>query len=415
MAISIDYSTYPYVINIPKADMIQTQVSPIEIRQLNIGDFHAVLRDLEDDEAGICFPRTHTYVAPLAVGGVSLAYVISITDDYTVTFENGAYAVDLVGGNSNIADRVNINNVSVRSANSAGLPDLAAIQATSFQGAVAVKAGSPYSGTTYPVGTRGYPVNNITDARLIADKYFLDTILVIGNFTFDTGDDISGFNIMGQNAAVSSFTINTGAVTNNARITDAVVTGTLDGGTLIERCVISNLDYINGFIHQCMINPGTIRLGGSTSAHFLHCYSGVPGISTPIIDMNGAGAEDTPLAIRGYNGGIKLIEKTGSGAVSIDLSSGQVVIDSTCVAGTIVVRGTGKVVDSLGNGLHSGTINGGLTLINETVMGAHIHDIHQDMGLDVAYPVSISDDGTTTTKIVGDITKLITDTSITRT
>ena len=67
------------------------------------------------------------------------------------------------------------------------------------------------------------------------------------------------------------------------------------------------------------------------------------------------------------NGGVKLTNKTGPGSVSIDLNSGQVVIDSTCVAGNVLVRGVGKVLDESGVPMFSGVYNGGLTLINETV------------------------------------------------
>jgi len=47
--------------------------------------------------------------------------VVEIINGYTVTFEDDSYAVNLVGANSNIADVVNLNTVSVRAANSAGL------------------------------------------------------------------------------------------------------------------------------------------------------------------------------------------------------------------------------------------------------------------------------------------------------
>lgn len=414
MAITIDYSTF--VITIPRADMLLLQSSPIEVRQLDINAFHEILRDLEDDAAGIIFPSTHNYVAPISVGGVDLARVMSILDPYTVTFEDGQYAVNITGGNSNIADKVNINNVGVRTANSAGLPDLEAIRVSAFGGEVHVQNGSPYSGIVYPVGTAGFPVSNISDARDIAAKYFLETIRIIGDFTFDTGDDISFLTVRGQNAALSTFTINPGAVTDGTQIIDASVTGTLDGGTILERCVLSNIDYIDGFIFQCMLNPGTIRLGGTNTAHFLDCYSGVPGTGTPTIDMNGlSNTENTALAMRSYSGGIKLIEKTDTSNVSIDLVSGQVKIDSTCTAGTVVIRGVGIVYDSLGNELSTGTINGGLSLINQTATGVHIDEMWQNSGLDPNNPVTISDNGTTTTKSSTGITQEITDTGISRT
>jgi hypothetical protein len=66
----------------------------------------------------VCHGPAHITIS---VGAFELARVIEIVNDYTITFEDGQYAVNLLGANSNIADRVNVNQVSVRSANSAGL------------------------------------------------------------------------------------------------------------------------------------------------------------------------------------------------------------------------------------------------------------------------------------------------------
>ena len=118
MAISINWGTK--VINIPKADMTLIQASP-EIRELNLNTFRLALKNLEDDEAGMPYSKTHNHNTTITIGGVELARVIEILYPYTTTFENGQYAVNLVGANSNVADRTNVNQVSVRSANSAGL------------------------------------------------------------------------------------------------------------------------------------------------------------------------------------------------------------------------------------------------------------------------------------------------------
>lgn len=118
--ISIDYNTR--VISVPQADMTLVQTSPFEIRELNIDTFRLALKDLEDDpDGGIAFPDTHRHNPPVSIGGVSLAEVVELINNYTVTFGNGSYAVNIVGGNSNIGDRANLNSVSIRSANSAGL------------------------------------------------------------------------------------------------------------------------------------------------------------------------------------------------------------------------------------------------------------------------------------------------------
>lgn len=119
MAISINWATK--VIFVPKADLTLIQLLPAEIRELNLNQFHLWLKDLEDSEAGMIFPDTHKHNTEVLLGGVTYARVVEIINGYTVTFENGTYAVNLVGANSNVGDVANVNSVSIRSANSAGL------------------------------------------------------------------------------------------------------------------------------------------------------------------------------------------------------------------------------------------------------------------------------------------------------
>lgn len=118
MAISINPLTF--VISIPKTDMSLVQSSPFEIRELDINAFRLELKAWEDDE-GITFQKTHNHNTEVTISGVILARVVEILEPYTITFEDGNYAVNLIGANSNISDKINLNSVSVRSANSAGL------------------------------------------------------------------------------------------------------------------------------------------------------------------------------------------------------------------------------------------------------------------------------------------------------
>lgn len=118
MAITVDWPNK--VINVPRADMLLVQGSP-EIRELDLNTFRLALKSLEDDEEGIVFLRTHNHNPPVSIGGLTLGRVVEIINGYTVTFEDGQYAVRLTGANTNLAEKVNVNQVSVRSNNSAGL------------------------------------------------------------------------------------------------------------------------------------------------------------------------------------------------------------------------------------------------------------------------------------------------------
>ncbi len=119
MAITINWATK--VISVPRSDMTLVQSAPVEVRELDLNVFRQALKDLEDAEAGIVFLDTHRHFTEVSLGTLTLARVIEIINGYTVTFEDGQYAVNLVGANSNIMDVLNPNQVSVRSNNSAGL------------------------------------------------------------------------------------------------------------------------------------------------------------------------------------------------------------------------------------------------------------------------------------------------------
>jgi hypothetical protein len=95
--------------------------------------------------------------------------------------------------------------------------------------------------------------------------------------------------------------------------------------------------------------------------------------------------------MRNYNGGIKIINKTGAEAISIDLNSGQIVLSSTTVTnGTIVVRGVGKLIDESGDRIRSGNFNGA-TIVNELIDSASLQELWQLAGLDIDNPLSITD------------------------
>lgn len=287
------------------------------------------------------------------------------------------------------------------------------LEYASFVNGVWVDQLNGQSGTSGTIGNAQTPVSNFPDANLIlAARGLPRTFYVKGDATLDTGDDVQFASIIGENAARSTLTINAGADTLGADIAECSVQGNLDGGAILRNCVVSNLNYVNGFVYNCMLNPGTITLGGTETAHFLNCYSGIPGQGTPIISW--LVSQNTPLAMRNYQGGIELRDKTGDSSVSVDLGSGQVKIDVSCVDGDIVVRGDGKVFDTLGNHMMTGVYNGNLIVRNEATYGEHIHDLWQDKGLDPDNPTSYSDDGTTTTKTSGGVTLQITDSSVTR-
>lgn len=231
--------------------------------------------------------------------------------------------------------------VVMTSSSSATLQELSSIQFSSFNGGVTVDTTSIYSGEEFPNGTPQQPVNNFVDALVIASTRGFTTLFIIGNATIDSGSDFSTLTLVGESPTKSQLTVSSAADVYNCEFYDAHILGTLDGSCVLKNCLITDLTYVEGYVEQCILGDGTIILQGN--AHFLDCWSGVAGSGIPIIDMNGTGAN---LGVRNYNGGIKLINKTGTEKVSMDINSGHVVLDSTITNGEIVLRGVGKLTDN---------------------------------------------------------------------
>jgi hypothetical protein len=91
------------------------------IYEMDTDAFRLALKDEEDSEDGAPFPDTHRHNTEVTLSGVTYARIFEIINGYTVTFEDDQYAVKLVGSNNNIADVMNVNQVSLRSSNSAGM------------------------------------------------------------------------------------------------------------------------------------------------------------------------------------------------------------------------------------------------------------------------------------------------------
>lgn len=230
------------------------------------------------------------------------------------------------------------------SSSSATLTSQELLEFASYQNNVWVDQANGMSGTTFPIGTREFPSNNLVDALIISSNVGLTNLGIIGSLSIGSGIDVSGFTIRGQNALLSQITVNPGANVTNTEIFEAYVSGTLDGDIVIRECVLGTTNIVAGFIYETAFDStAVITLGTGAVANFFSCFSGTPGTGTPTIDMGGSG---TSLGLRDYNGGITITNKSGPEAISLDMSAGNIVLDSTVTAGTIVVRGIATLTDN---------------------------------------------------------------------
>lgn len=354
MAITVDWGTK--VINVPKADMVLIQASP-EIRQLDVNTFRLALKDLEDDAEGMPHLNTHNHSPPVTVAGVPLARVVEIINGYSVTFEDGQYRVILVGANNNILDVANLNQVSIAPTNSAGLANLSSLEAASFGGRVALDITNPNgAGTDFPLGTRGFPVNNVADAITICEARGLREIIVLSNMTMSSGDFSDGYAFYGDSPVVLTLTLDAATNVTNCTFQNMTIQGTLDGSNVLRECVVRDINFFNGAVYECALD-GDIVLGGGIQAGIFDCWSNIAGGGVgdhPNVDMGGSGQS---LILRNFNGGIGIENSTGSDESSIDMNSGRVVLDPTLTGGTFTIRGIADVEDN----------SNGATIVDQTI------------------------------------------------
>ena len=210
------------------------------------------------------------------------------------------------------------------------------VRAQAFNNTVHIDQNNGTAGTAYPIGTINKPSNNITDALVIAGIESIDEFHIIEDITIPNTADISGFTIRGSHATKSQITVTAGATTEFTQFHDCLLKGTLNGQIIVRDSMVEDLFGFEGLLHQTMIN-GDIQLGGTRGSHFLSCYSGFAGQTTPEIDFNN---QALGLAVRDMNGGLKFINKTSIEAVTVDFNAGQLILDGTVVdAGDIVIRG----------------------------------------------------------------------------
>jgi len=356
MALTIDFANK--IIFPDRADMTLIQSTPIEIYQLDLNTFHEGMRNLEDDEGGIWAEVTHDYASPTTLSGVTYARLIEIINSYTVTFlPDSAWVAQIVGGNSNVGDRVNPNNVSVQVSNSAGLQDAEALQAGSFDNRVTLDTTSSFTGTTFPTGTAKFPVNNLADARLIAEDRGLRIIRIMTSMSFTSGDFSPGYTFEGVSPVVTTVTLAAGVNITKCTFHNMTIEGVMDGQNTIKDCHTLDITFFNGAIHESALS-GTITLSGGVEATIFDCWSNVAGgglLDFPVINMGGSGNQ---LAMRGWDGGLGISGGTGGiEGSSVDFDSGRITFDATNTGSTFTVRGIADVVDN----------SAGMTVIDQTI------------------------------------------------
>jgi len=370
MAITIDYNTY--IINVPKLYTQFVSTDPqtgAEIRSMDIVQFAKDLYDVQDNPDGAWATTAYEYTAPKDVGGVQLAPVVLILSPYIITFEDGQYAINLVNGNTNIQDKVTVNQVSIRPNNSVGNTFSDAINSQSFEGAMVwVDSNGGLTGTAFPIGTPPKEVDNMVDAVAIALREGLKLFHFRGSINVSGNPGISRYGVVGTTPA-DSVIIATDLEVNLSTFIKCAVVGSVIGRGSYQDCSLGktlNLSGVEGLFDNCGI-AGNITLDALATEPiiFKDCISAIAGTAKPGLNCNGTAAG---INFRRYAGGLAITNfNNPAGTMTLDLMGSEISINSTnCTNGVIVARGVGRLIDELGNNIPSGTWNG-ITIVNQLV------------------------------------------------
>jgi len=345
MAISVDWGTR--VISVPQSDL--TFVSGT-LYALDTGAFRLSLKDLEDDQEGMPHPDTHNHNTSVTIAGVTYARTIEIINGYTVTFEDGTYAVRLDGSNNNIFDEgiINRNSVSIIPTNSAGLQIVnqgSGLSPSEQQKLDDIHGGTKrviYVDSTLVLNGTGYqqdPYNNMASALTDASTNGVRQIHLKGAATI-TSTNISNLSFFGQTLIGSTFTLTNVTSSDTTQFHTTDVTGTLSSSAVFEGTMMRDLTMGDFIATNCLL-AGTIIISGAGTSQLINCRDS--SISSPIIDF---ATSTHTVNMRDYIGNITLRNMTAGDVAEIGVQSGQITIEASCTGGTVVIKGIGTLVNN---------------------------------------------------------------------
>lgn len=407
MAISINWGTK--VITVLKTDLTLIQSTPTVIYNMDLNLFRLSLKDLEDSEDGMHFPITHNHSPEVSLGGLTYARVIEIINGYTITFEDGQYAVNLIGANSNVADNVNVNQVSVRSNNSAGMISSPEIQYASYNGGVTIDTVNGTDSSLYPYGTPLYPCKTAANSYMIRVVRGFTNVYLKSDLTLTGIPDNLLDNL--QITSVTGYRLHKLTIDNllivHARGKNLNVTGTFKDGSFVDAddCFIENISNTSLSAQNCTILGGEYSntelkkcvLYGDIKIKSGCTFSGVNIIfegDTTIIDMQG-----NPCTVSlDIDSGYFILKNSVAGCLAeFNCRGGEIELDDSCTGGDFYAEGIGTLFgdpEELGM-----TVKANHLIALETIPGPILDKILSEHQISGSVGESITNIETNTTTI----------------
>lgn len=210
-----------------------------------------------------------------------------------------------------------------------------------YDNAVHIDVTNGQPGTKDPIGTKGSPVNNITDALAIARNLNLSQLELLSDLTLVSGDDVSGYKI--SSSTWKAITIESGAITDDTEFEKVSVYGELSGTwNVLVDCWVYDITNFLGWVRGGSIErvelapytiPSPISLGSSYFDNLVPMYADV----TSTLVMNA----DVSVSLTGCTDIVTVTNMTAGSVVNASLLGGKLIIDETCVGGEVIISGVG--------------------------------------------------------------------------
>lgn len=241
-----------------------------------------------------------------------------------------------VGTPADVADAVWDTDISgYMSPNTAG-PTL---QGISYLGYVYYDGINGYSGTQWPIGTHYRPVNNLQDALTIMNFSNVNMLKIVNDLTVSATDDVGGITIETEGVMGTTVTFEAGSKADRTAVRYANVQGELDSTSqlLLEACTVLELENFTGVMNNVAFGEAS-EIKIAQWATIIQGTAGGDPTNEPEINVG-----DAAVNLSHITGNIKITNKTGGPRTVVNLTSGNLLIANSCVAGDIQVLGTGRI------------------------------------------------------------------------
>jgi len=201
-------------------------------------------------------------------------------------------------------------------------------------------------GTAFPAGTLRYPANDLNNALTIARTRGLHTVHIHNDLTIGNGADASKLIFTTDGFMGTDVTLEDGADIDRSSFRYLNLQGVQTTGTqiLVEACTIYDLENFQGVMNNVAFGQASeITLNPNGWAQIIQATAAGDAGNEPEIHIGNA-----MLNISEMTGLLKLKGKIGTDRTVINSTSSFIIIDSTCVSGSIELIGTGGFKDNSG-------------------------------------------------------------------